>query len=276
MGIAFGYKTMSPCFTVEDLKKRLMFLLGKGKKTTIKPITDCQILSSDKDIETLLTTGTLSMSVRGIYKTESHHHKVIVKSWPGEFDSLFKQIKSKFGDDVGYTDLSAKGNTEVLFEVMRQRGKEEIYKSFIKALPKFLEGNINFDNNIVDRFFKVKRLSVDEMLLTTYRMYKDVNKKMLNSEIKKIDDYISECMVIDKIKKVLPKYLQVKKIDIAKVSAEIAQSCKEDLSVIKSIMQRYSINSLLSTENNIKEASDKRKEFEKNLKNLEAFVIQQY
>jgi hypothetical protein len=99
---------------------------------------------------------------------------------------------------------------------------------------------------------------------------------MLESEIKKIDDYIFECGVIEKMKKVLPKYLSMKKIDMVKVSAEIAQHCKEELSVIKSIMQRYSINSLLSSENNAKEALGKRKEFEKNLKNLDQFVIQQY
>ena len=45
-GIGFGFKTYIPCYTVSDLHKRLLWLLGiRKRKPIIAPITDCQIVS---------------------------------------------------------------------------------------------------------------------------------------------------------------------------------------------------------------------------------------
>ena len=43
-GLGFGYKTYIPCYSVDDLHKRLLWLLGiRKRKPTIAPITDCII-----------------------------------------------------------------------------------------------------------------------------------------------------------------------------------------------------------------------------------------
>ena len=91
IGIGFGYKTYIPCYSLKDLYRRLLWKLGELKtKPTIAPITDCEILSKPKELESLLLTGKGAITVKGIYKFDKSKHKLVVSSWPPgrKFESI--------------------------------------------------------------------------------------------------------------------------------------------------------------------------------------------
>lgn len=280
VGIGFGYRTMIPCYTVEDLHKRLLYLLKKEKiKSIIKPISDCEIIATDKELEELLTTGRASIRVRGIVKVENMHCRATVKSWPPgrKFESfLGKFTKELESQDIGFTDLST-SETNIVFEVLKQRSRDEIFKKFVEKLKDSLTGAITFETIIVDRNKRVRNISIDEMLLNTYHMYEETNGTMLKSEIERVDALIKENLILEKIKPALSSYLRPKQVfKFDEAVATISDLCNIDEKIVRELFQKYRISKLLTTNTDIKELEEKKEAIKGNLNNLTKYVLNQY
>jgi len=281
-GIGFGYRTHIPCYRVEDLHKRLLFLLKITKeKPIIKPVTDCKIISSDSVLENLLTTGKGSIEVQGIIRKESSHHKVVLKSWPPgrSFEALLGKFKSELeNQDIGFIDESSKANggTHIVFEVLKQRNRDEIYEKFLKKLEEAIKGNMSFETIVVDRNLNVRNWSIDEFILSSYNMYTELNKKMLASEISKLQGLKDEYKLLEKIRPHLGKHLREKEIIIDQVVKALSEEVKEDEKTIKELFSKYRITKLLSLKIDIDAIDKEQAELHNNLTNLQPFILKQY
>lgn len=282
-GIGFGFKTFIPCFEMEDLHKRLLWLIGKRKsKSTIKPITDCDIESKDKDIEEILTKGKGSLKVKGKYTVHKHKNVISVHSWPTgiKFESLLKRFSKEFDSgDIAYDDLSTGEGTNIEFSVLKQRNRDKIFKNLLKKMDVALKGNLNFELNVVDTNDLVRVVSVDEMLLETYKMFTSINKNMLQIEKKNSIESVTELQNLELVKPFLSKEL-VKKISnkeqMIKAIENISKQSKVKLEIVKELFSKYNINKLLTLNTDAKVYKDKIKDYDSNLKNLEEFVLDQY
>ena len=277
-GIGFGFKTFIPCYNIEDLKKRMLALLLKEKLPTIKPLTDCEILSGKNELEELLTTGKATIKVKGKYKIDALKFKIHIKSWPPgkKFETILSLFdKELIAGEIGWVDLSANDETNIVFEVTRQRGKEEIFKKITKKIDLVLTGNINFEMIVVDLKRKVRIASVDEMLLNTFTMYKNVNKIMLTSENSKINEQIDEMNTLFKLKPFIKKYIK-SDLEVSDIIEKISSESKINEKIIKELFGKYTIIRLLSSNTDTSNLKNKLNQFKKNLDNLHDFVLKQY
>jgi len=279
VGIGFGFKTLIPCYKVEDLKERLLFLLGKTKKKpTIKPISDCGILSGEQDLETLLTTGKATIQTRGVIEIDYRQCKVTVKSWP--FVRRFESILSKFSkelenQDVGFTDLST-DKTKIVFEVLKQRSRDEIFKSFVKKLQSALTGAVSFEITVVDvSRQRIRTMSVDQMLLETYKMFLKTNEVMLKSTISKIDEHITENKILQKVIPSLKKHMG-RESNISNTIEEISKETHVAGEIIAKLFNKYRINKLLTVSLDTADLERDKLVYVKNLGNIDEFVVNQY
>ena len=282
-GIGFGYKTLIPCYDIKDLKNRLLFLLGKIKeKPIIKPVTNCKLLSTDKDYERLLTTGKGQITYQGIFKLEPSKCKAVIKSFPP--GKKFETILGKFdkeltNQDIGWIDESSSdnGGTHIVFEVLKLRNRDQIFKTFSKKLHDVMTSNLTFDTVVVDHKTRnVKNMSIDEMLINTYKVYVAVNMKMLESTEDKISEAINEVKLLEKIKPSLKKYLSNKELSVDQIIENIGKEIKEDKDRIKELFQKYRITKLLTFKADYDELNNKLKIVKDNIKNIEGFVVSQY
>ena len=281
-GIGFGFRTNIPCYHLEDLYKRLMYLLKKTKdKPTIKPITDCKIVSPDSVLEDLLTTGKASIEIQGLIRKEPSHHKIVLKSWPPgrSFEAFLGKFKSELeNQDIGFIDESSKANggTHIVFEVLKQRNKDEIYEKFLKKLEEAVKGAMSFETIVVDRNLNVRNWSIDEFLLSSYNMYTQLNEKMLQTEINKLELLKIEYKLLEKIRPHLGKHLREKEIIIDQVVKALSEEVKEDEKTIKELFSKYRITKLLALKLDIDAIDKEQAELHNNLTNLQTFVLKQY
>lgn len=282
-GIGFGFRTFIPCYELKDLKDRLISLLDKNSlKPTIKPYTDCKILSATKDLETLLTTGKGSIVFQGIYKVDPAHCKLVIKSLPP--GKRFETILGKFdkelnNQDIGWVDESSAehGGTHIVFEVLKQRNRDEIFKEFVKKLEETLISTVSFEVVVVDEKTKnVKNMSVDEMLLNTFKTYTNINLKMLQMNLQKLYDTIEEVKLLEKMKPSLKKYMNNKTLAVSEIVKNIAEEIKEDKERIKELLQKYRITKLLTFKADYDDLNEKIKSIKDNIKNINKFVVNQY
>ncbi len=278
-GIGFGYKTYIPCYKITDLYDRLMYLLGIRKtKPIIKPIIDCEILDSDKSLDHLLTTGKHKLSIQGVVEVQASSCKAILKSWPPnkKFESLLNKFSSELDSaDVGFTDLSRKGQTLIVFEVLKQRNKQTIFNNFVAKLKDAVQGNISYECTLSDTNGKTKIVSIDEMLLTTYKMYSDINKVYLDDKKIKIQSLIDEHKLIELLKPYVSKYLKETN-DVDYIIKRISEESKIQIERIKEIFQKYNIRKLFSVKYDESELLNQLAEVENNINNIDNFVHLQY
>lgn len=278
-GIGFGFRTFIPCYKLEDLKKRLLYLLGKTKeKPIIKPISDCDILATNEELEELLITGKAKINVKGRYEIDRVRSKVHLKSWPtgNLFQSLLKKFSKELdSQDIGFTDSSTT-ETDIIFEVLKQRNVNLIFKNFVKKLDEVLKGSITFETIVVDLNRKVKNISIDELLLNTYKMYIETNKIMLNYEIGRCNKLIDENLLIEKVRPVLSKYISTKVKDPVIIIDKITSETQIDKKVIIKLLQDNRISKLLTVDTDISKFKEEIKSLEANLNNIENFVLEQY
>lgn len=282
-GIGFGYKTLIPSYNIKDLKNRLLFLLGKIKeKPIIKPITNCKFLSDDVDFEKLLITGKATIKYQGIFKLEPSKCKAIIKSLPP--GKKFETILGKFdkeltNQDIGWIDESSSDNdgTHIVFEVLKSRNRDQIFKSFSKKLSDVMTSTVTFDTVVVDHNTKnVKNISIDEMLVNTFKIYLSVNMKMLKTNESKINDSILEVKTLEQIKPSLKKYISKPEYSVDEIIAFISEETKINIQTIKELLQKYRITKLLTVKVDMDELNEKLKNVKYNIDNIENFVIGQY
>lgn len=283
-GIGFGFKTLIPCYDIKDLKLRLLSIIKKEeKKPVIKPYTNCKILSSEAELETLLTTGKGSIVFQGTYRVDNVHCKAIIKSLPPG-KNFEKSILGKFDKelsnlDIGWIDESSSenGGTHIVFEVIKQRNRDEIFKSFVKKLDDALKSTITFEIVVVDDKTKnVKNMSVDEMLLNTFNTYTSINLKMLKFNELKLNESIEEVKLLEKMKPSLKKYMSNKTLELEEVINLISDEIKEDKNKIKELIQKYRISKLLTFKADYEEINTKLKSIKDNIKHIDKFVVSQY
>ena len=214
-------------------------------------------------------------------RKEPSHHKVILKSWPPgrSFEALLGKFKSELeNQDIGFIDESSKSNggTHIVFEVLKQRNKDEIYEKFLKKLEEAIKGTMSFETIVVDRNLNVRNWSIDEFLLSSYNMYIELNKKMLQSEINKLELLKIEYRLLEKIRPLLGKHLRDKEIIVEQVVKSLSEEVKEDEKTIRELFSKYRINKLLSLKLDIDSIDKEQTELHSNLTNLQTFVLKQY
>lgn len=277
-GIGFGFKTYIPCYKMEDLYRRLLWLIGERKtKPIISPISDCNILSSDKDLDELLTTGKARIEIEGNFTTSPRNNTVTIKSWPPgkRFESLLNAFSKDLDSGmIGFIDQSVK-ETEIVFEVLRERNRDKIFKDFIKKLKKVLKGFITFEITVIDVDQKVVTKSVDQLLIDTYNMFTSVNENMLKDEIQKIQENIDEYLILEKIKKPLSQSLSANHT-LEQTIQSISKMTKIDQEIIEQLIDKYKIKKLLTANTDTGELRKQKIETEQSLKEIKQFVLSQY
>ncbi len=287
-GIGFGFRTHIPCYSIEDLQKRLMWLLSERKeedKPIIKPKTNCSITSANNILEQLLTIGKAKIDVRGNVSISKTQCKVVVKSWPPgrKFTAaiLNKKPIKKFLDnqDIGYIDSSSGANgTAIVFSVLKQRNRDKIFSAFLKQLQAVLCGTISFESITVDLDKVVSVTPIDEMLLLTYERFKEANRVMLQYKIDKNAESLVEYSYLKLIREPLADILKEGSIntDFENKLGRISDESKLPIEIIKELFSKYNIRKLLTFELDEQEIINKNIELTATLNNLESFVLTQY
>lgn len=289
-GIAVGYKTLIPCYSMNDLHNRLLYLLGKKRKKTIKPYTDCEVLSSNEELDKLLTTGKATIIFRGKIEEDRDNCIVIIKSIPygRRFESFFKFKRDKRRDlsrffssgDVGSIDESSNGKTRIVLDVRRTRDKYKIFDEFVSILKDNLTSPVTFDIVLVDKDKKVSRKSVDEILLTTYQIFTKINEVKLIMDKKHIQEEIDDLEALKRIRPFMGKYfieVELKKPDyINRAIKSLSKDSKVPEDQIAKLISKYRIRKLFTLDTDTTEHASKLKKIDELLKSLEVVVLGKY
>ena len=281
-GIGFGYRSVIPTYDIHDLYKRLKWLLGIEKnEPIIKPSTNCDVISDKKELKKLLTTGEGSISVRGKIKEEPHNCKVHLLSWSSSksFQSIlsFKSLEALMANgDIGYSDLSANGKTNILFEVIRKKNRDDLYNKLIKSLNDAITSTIHYKTVVVDINRKVKVESIDSMLMQTYNMYVEANKKSIQIKIEGLKNKLNEIKILQKIKPCLSKVLTYSLMSFEEKVDAVSQQSGVDIDIIKDLFHRHNINKLLKIDTETKDVEEQIKIENDTLKNINDFVLAKY
>ena len=278
-GIGFGYKTLIPCYDIKDLHRRLLWLLGIRKtKPTIAPITDCIITSPPKKLEKLLTTGKAKIDVEGVIETDPRKNQVVLKSWPPgkKFETFLNKFSKELGDNmIGFTDLSVT-ETNIVFEVLRERNRDKIFNEFVEKLKDAVKGTIPFEINVVDVDKKVFTKSVDDMLKDTHEVFTAINQNMLKTQVAKLNDKLDEHHLLAKIGKDLTDCVYRKGYTLKETVQHISKIWGVTQKDLLALVNKYKISKLLTIDKDIKEIAAKIQDTQGNLKNISDFVLQQY
>jgi len=277
-GIGFGFKTYIPCYTVSDLHKRLLWLLGiRKRKPIIAPITDCQIVSDSNVLDELLTVGKAKIEVEGIIEVDARLNKVKLRSWPPgkRFESFLNKFSKELAENmIGFSDLSVT-ETEIVFQVMRERNRDKIFKDFVNKLQTVIKGTISFETTVVDENQKVKVMPIDQMLLNTFNRFREVNESMLTNEIYDANSLISEMKALDIMRPVLSKCLE-KHYDIDQSLEIIEKETGVDKKLASEILNKYRIRKLLTVDTDTAQLMMKVTDLTERRENLTTFVLEQY
>jgi len=277
-GIGVGFKTLIPNYELKDLHKRLMWLLKVEKeKPTIKPISDCHITATNVELERLLTTGEAKIDVKGKLRESRRTGKIFLKAWP-PFKSFEMFLKSPLFDnaDVGYIDMSANGQTNIVFEITKKRNVNVIYDALLKFLNEKIIGSIPFKNNVVKDDL-VKCVGIDEMFLTTFNNYVRINKVVLNQKIVDCQGRILELGKLEKIKPHLAIIMgQTDIIEIDEKMERISKLSDVLLDDVKYLFGKYRIRKLLKIDTDTTEVFNEMEIHKENLKGITAFVLNKY
>jgi len=278
-GIGFGFKTYIPCYRFEDLRGRLMWLLGIRKRKIIPvPISECAVTATPAELEQLLTKGKMKIDVEGIIEENPKQNKVILKSWPP--GKRFQSILNKFSKEldagmIGFTDLSAL-ETEIVFQVLRERNRDKIYNEFVAKLKDVIKGAISFENTVVDVHNKVIVKSIDDMLLDTYNMFSTMNEKMLKDEIQRVQEVIEEYNLLEIIRPTLATCIgQGYDIDATMEEIKNATPVTDD-TASRQLIDKYKIKKLLTLDTDTNDLNIEKKQLENTLANLDSFLMEQY
>jgi len=277
-GIGFGYKTFIPCYELNDLYQRLLWLLGiRKRKPIIAPITDCSIIADNDTLDKLLTTGKAKIEVAGIIDINKRLNTVALKSWPPgkRFQTFLNQFDKELSDGmIGFTDLSV-SETNIVFQVIRERNRDRIFDNFIERLVEANKGFISFETIVVDENRKVLTKSIDQMLLDTFSVFSKANEQMLNYEVEKIDSSIIEYTALIKIRPIIASGISAK-MEADKILDEIEKKTDVSKEVAQGLMNKYKINKLLTIDVDTSELNDNKTELLKHLADLNNYVLEQY
>ena len=283
VSIAFGYKTEIPCFRFNDLINRLLFLNNKQKKITPKPtVNGCTILSNIKECESLITTGNGKLDIQGKFLINNKNKKVIIKGWNprSTFQALINKINNYknwnllANEDVGFIDQSnEKNGTTVIFEVIKQRNVETIFKKLVEAIETSLKSTINFNIVMTDYKGRILFPSIDEILQFTYKFYKEVLRTYFEKMILQSNNLISEFEIIQKVK---PHISSIANTNIKKGIKNLSFKSGVSEKDLENLINKYKIKKLLTATIDVVELKKNISRIEKNLKNIDNVLIKKY
>ena len=220
----------------------------------------------------------MKLDVEGIIEENPKQNKVILKSWPP--GKRFQSILNKFSKEldaglVGFTDLSST-ETKIVFQVLRERNRDKIYKEFVIKLKDVIKGAISFETTVVNIDSKVIVKSIDNLLLDTYQIFSEMNEKMLKDEIARVGDIIKEYNLLDIIKPILASCI-AQGLDIETTMAEIKRvTIIADDSGVRDLIDKYKIKKLLTLDTDSDELNIQIEKLTKTLSSLDVFLIEQY
>ena len=140
-----------------------------------------------------------------------------------------------------------------------------------------MTSTVPFETIVVNHETKnVKNMSVDEMLLNTFKIYQEINMRMLKSNELKINEAIKEVKLLEKVKPSLKKYISNKELMVDQIIENIGNEIKEDKDKIKELFQKYRITKLLTFKADFDELNSKLESIKNNINNIDRFVIDQY
>lgn len=277
-GIGFGFKSLIPCYTIQDLYKRLQLLLGIRKnKVVIAPISDCEILSGEDVLLNLLTTGKEKIEMKGIIKSVPSQNKAILRSWPPgkRFETILGKFEKELSDGmIGFSDLST-NETIIEFQVLRDRNRDKIYKEFLEKLNDVVKGSVSFENIMVDIDRRVVLKSIDEMLLQTFNTFVSVNKTMLEEEIRKLLEQIKEYQLLEKIKPHLVTAIS-NGYTVKQAASAINEICRIPEETVIALINKYKISKLLELKTDTDELEKIKNDLQSKYENINQFVLEQY
>lgn len=293
--IAFGYKPVIPTYTLSDLIKRLMFLLGKGEEVVIKPtIKNCKTLSGIKECRELLETGKGKIEVVGKHKIDEKNMCIYVKGWSTNisFETLFSRI-DKYKDwkllsngDIGYIDQTggeADDDSDVYnekdplikFEVNKQRNKAEIFEKMKEAVVEKLKATHSY-NIVVVHDNETTEYNVDNMLLNAYNFYKIALEKYFQHSKKEAENKISEFNNIIKLRPHVSDVAVEFKEDFEKACTKLSKLSGLSFDETKQIVDKYRIKKLLTINVDLTDLQSQIKKFQHALNNLDTISIGTY
>ena len=272
-GIGFGSRTVMPNYKLSDLVKRLKWLLTKeGKEPIIRPMTDCNFISGDKEFLELLTTGKAKIDYRGKSEIDYSNKSVVVKAIPPgkSFISILKKMEKdiEINKTIGFIDESTKTTKVRFISTKRSLTLDQLNKKVNANLV----GSLSFECNMCDDDGNVVLVSIDNMLLNVYNNYIRVVEQYLNDNIVKLQKSIDELTLILKIKAVLPKWLREHPDELDVVIAGIAAETSINNDVVKEIFSKYTLSKILKIRTDITDLQAEKITFQNNLNNIKPYV----
>jgi len=285
-GIGFGYAANIPCYKLDDLYKRLMWLLKERKnEPTISPITDCEIISDKDKLKNLLSTGKETLVYKGIYDIDKIKKHIICRALPPKvtFSGIYSKLQKKY-KDLSILDSSCDElGTYVIFYLDRVRKQQELFDQLIIDFDSMISRNVSFENNQIaynesnaSQDMYLKCMPIDDMLLESFNNYRKIYDVMLVEQLVIRNDKIAFLKVLSKIKKVLPKYLEDIKASPDVVMKEISEEIIVNEKTVRKIFNEYTIVKLLKVETDTDRIFDEIKFFEKIRKQLFEHIINEY
>jgi len=262
-----------PSYDPKDLVKRLEWLLGRRQtEPIIKPLTGSVHLSKDHDFKQLLTTGKAKLQFRGKSSIDRMNNSVIVTAMPEgkTFLNLLKKMEKEIQiqKTIGFVDESTT-TTKVRFApVKRSMDVDTLYN----LINYNLTSTVSYECNMCDTAGNVKLVSIDDMLMTVYKVYEETVKKYLVSAIDKLQAAIDELDLIARIKVSLIKWLKVYPDDIDSLIGKIHEETQVESESIKELFNKYTISKLLKIKTDRNDLVTKQTQFKNDLGRLADYV----
>ena len=281
--IGFGFKADIPCYKIEELVKRLLFLLTGKHKKIIKPNPiGCKVTSPEKEYEKLLTEGKGVINIQGKYKIDNKNKIISVFGWnPRQsFEKLFEKIDKYKNWElfskgfIRYDDNSDQRGTQVDFSVIKKRSVEEAFEQMIEAVTECLKAKLDY-NIVATDGNSIVTPSVDKMLLSTYKFYKDTLEVYIKDKIDNLNKMMSELEVIKKIRPHISDVTK-KTFNINEVCKILAEMAKCEIELVKEVVDKYKIRKLLSISTDIKGTKKEISLLKKDLKNIKEVCFNRY
>jgi len=273
-GMGFGYRTLVPTYTKQDLVKRLQWLLSKqtGKEPIIRPISNCTLLSPDSEFQKLLTTGEAKIDFQGKYKTEGRESIIVTSIPPSKtFSAILKKFEKEISVDrsIGWQDES-KTETRVRFTIIKPRMIK--MHEFLNRMQDALKGSMTFECNVCNTKGKVVTLSIDAMILNVYNIYKQVTEEVLKEESKTLQKNIDELELIRGIKPHLSDELKQHPDELELVISNIAKVVSVSNDIVKNIFDKYIIARLFRINTDTTKLLHEKVVIDANINNLENYI----
>lgn len=273
-GMGFGYRTMIPRYNKSDLIKRLMWLVNgkKGDEPIISPISDCRIKSPKSELKKLLQTGKAKLEFQGKVTQCGRNSVTVTSVSPSRsFSAILKKFNKELTVDksLGWHDES-KTSTKVKFTITRPRMLK--VSTLLKKMKEAISGSLTFECHFCNTKGKVVLLSVDDMLINVYKVYKQIIQKVLSDQSKSIQSSIDELILISKIKPILSEELKIHPDDVDAVIKSVATKLSEREQKIKEIFDKYTIGRIFKVKIDVQKLQSDKAGVDSNLKDLVKYI----